>query len=308
MKKSLALLSSLIFMLSACSNDLSTPAISDIQNVEQIQSFANDDAEAQKIINENKEELQAISQRLFMQYYADDAEVVLPSTKLKNSSAPITKGGVFFNILNKSKVAQKLAYLISDYPVRAKFNAHGISDSTPRITPQEIAKLKSILKPGDLILCGNDDSFIHAIVYFGNDLIIHALASKVKGPQKMLGVVKETLTQYLTRASRDKFVVLRYRNLNTADLPKVRSYAESQVGKGYDTLFLINSDERFYCTELVYKSIMQLSNPPRIYPHKEKLGWQIITNEDFMDSPDLETIWTFNKKRPAVGELHPYNN
>jgi hypothetical protein len=306
MKKSLILFSSLFILLSACSRDLNTPDMMTLQPVDQVDSLAVDDNQAQNIVNSSRNELTTITETLFMQYFADGMEIPMKNTNgFINNLAE--KGGMLFNILNKSKIAQSIGYALSDYPVRAKFNKHGTPDNTPRITPPEIEKLKSILKPGDLILCGNDDSFIHAILYTGNDQIIHSLATKVEGPQKFLGVVKETLTAYLTRSSRDKFVVLRYNNLVPADFQSAVEYASRQVGKGYDTLFLLNSDQRFYCTELVYQSLMHMNNPPQVFPHKEKLGWKLITNEDFMDSPDLSTVWTFNIKRPPVAQLHQYN-
>jgi uncharacterized protein YycO len=100
---------------------------------------------------------------------------------------------------------------------------------------------------------------------------------------------------------------LRDKNLNLNEFSKSVSYANEQVGKPYDTLFLINSESKFYCTELVYQSVMQMKNPPRLFPHKVKMGWMLITNEDIMDSPDLTTVWTLNKERPAAGKIHKYN-
>ncbi len=305
MKKYFVLVSSLLVFLSACSREINVPDFTGLQPVNQAQEMAVPDPEAENIINGNRAEINAITENLFMQYFADGMEIpVIKNSILKNNLQE--KGGMLFNLLNKSRVAQKLGYMLADYPVRAKFNKHGIADSTPRINIQETSILKSMLKPGDLILCGNDDSFIHAILYAGNDIIIHSLATKVEGPQKFLGVVKETLTAYLTRSSRDKFVVLRYKGLTPVDLKRAVDYASAQVGKGYDTLFLLNSDERFYCTELVYQSLMHMENGPRVFPHNEKMGWKLITNEDFMDSPDLETVWTFNIKRPQPARLHQY--
>lgn len=297
MKKSLVVLSSFIILLSGCQNDESLLVNPDSQ-VQQVQSLAASDAEAEKTINANQKELDAVATRIFAEYFADETDVTV-----KNDVMVQNKGGILFNLLNKSKIAQKVAYTLSNYPVKAKFNKHGVADNLPKINSQQINTLLGVLKPGDLILCGNDDSFVHAILHTGNGQIVHSLASK---DPKFWGVVKEPLTTYLNRSSRDKFVVLRYKNLDSKELAKSVKYAEEQVGKPYDTLFLMNSESRFYCTELVYQSVMQMSNPPKVYPHKAQIGWQLVTNEDFMDSPDLETVWTLNKTRPAVAKLHKY--
>lgn len=297
MKKSLVLFSSLLVFLTSCQTD-DTLNQSLIQTNEQVQSLSVEDKEAEKIISDNQKELEALTKNVFAQYFADDTDVTVT-----NDVVVQNKGGMLFNLLNKSKFAQKIAYTLSNYPVKAKFNKHGVADNVPRINDAQTSNLLSVLKAGDIILCGNDDSFVHAILHTGNGQIVHSLASK---DPKFWGVVKEPLTQYLKRSQRDKFVVLRYKNLNPSEFAKSVKYAEEQVGKPYDTLFLMNSETKFYCTELVYQSVMQMSNAPKVYPHKAKMGWNLITNEDFMDSPDLETVWTLNKQRPATAKLHKY--
>lgn len=297
MKKSLVLFSSLFVLLASCQNDESLNQVN-IDSSSQVQTLSTDDKSAQDSINGNKKEITSISQSLFNEYFSDDTEYTATNAVVVNN-----KGGMLFNLLNKSTFAQKIAYSISNAPVKAKFNKHGVADNVPKINQEQTTKLLSVLSKGDLILCGNDDSFVHAILYTGNGQIVHSLASK---DPKFWGVVNEPLTQYLNRASRDKFVVLRYKNLNAEEVSKSIKYAQSQVGKPYDTLFLMNSETRFYCTELVYQSVMQMSNAPKVYPHKAKFGWNLVTNEDFMDSPDFETVWTLNKQRPAVAKLHKY--
>jgi uncharacterized protein YycO len=307
MKKSLALFTSVIFLLYGCSNEFSDPSFSQLQPVPQVETVTAQDYEAESIANSNKDSIAAVAETIFAQNFADDLYVP-PSNKITPVNVTQNlqqKGGMLYSILSKSKLAQKVGYLVADYPIRAKFNQKSKPDNIPNINEQQISELKSVLKPGDIILCGNNGSFIHSILYLGNDVIVHALATKGEG-KTFTGTIKETLSEYLFRAHRDKFVVLRYKNLDPNELTKVFDYASKQVGKSYDSLFLMNSDTRFYCTELVYQSLMQMNNPPRMIPHKASMGWQLITNEDFMDSPDFETIWTFNKIRPPVATLHTY--
>lgn len=297
MKKSLAIVSSLIILLSSCGQE--NDILSLDNNIQEINTLSTDEKENQKLAEENSKDIDSISRTLFTQYFEDEVTVDIP----QNSVVVQNKGGFLFNLLNKSKIAQNIAYKISNYPVKAKFNKKDKPDQLPRINEQQTNELLNVLKPGDLILCGNDASFVHAILYTGNGNIVHSLASK---NPKYWGVVKEPLTQYLKRAERDKFVVLRDKNLDVNEFSKSVKYAEEQVGKPYDTLFLMNSETRFYCTELVYQAVMQMKNPPKIFPHKVKMGWVLITNEDIMDSPDLATVWTLNKQRPSVGKIHKY--
>lgn len=297
MKKSLVLFSSLLVLITSCQNDSSLTQVN-MDPVDQVQALSVEDKQAQSTVNDNKKEVVSISQSLFNEYFSDDTEFSATNAVVINN-----KGGMLFNLLNKSTFAQKIAYSISNAPVKAKFNKHGVADTIPKINQEQTEKLLSVLKTGDIILCGNDDSFVHAILYTGKGQIVHSLASK---DPKFWGVVNEPLTQYLKRASRDKFVVLRYKNLKAEEVSKAVKYAQDQTGKPYDTLFLMNSETRFYCTELVYQSLMQMSNAPKVLPHKVKYGWNLITNEDFMDSPELETVWTLNKQRPAVAKLHKY--
>lgn len=311
MKKSLAvlLLISTMFTSACGTDDLSNSILPDdnissvqAQSTKKTQSLNMTDAQIEKAINDNKANIQKVAEMIYMSEFADESEVANYSSK--NAFVdPSFNGGAIFNILNKSELARKLVTSIGNYAVKKKFSKPDTPDKFPVINQQQTDELLSVLKPGDIMLCGIDDSFIHAIVYAGNGIIIHSLGSP---NPKYWGVIKEPLTTYLKRSDRDKFVVLRYKNATQDDINKEINFAAQQVGKPYDSLFLINDDTRFYCTELVFRALMNMNNPPKVYPHKEKFGWELIANEDFMDSPDLETVWTLNKDRAPIGKLHSY--
>jgi hypothetical protein len=183
---------------------------------------------------------------------------------------------------------------------------HPEAKPNPRITidSAEFAQLEKTLKPGDLILCGNDDSFVHGIVYIGNGEIVHALAQDWPGRKRNaadflfdggawladraplpkswreavsmrfhalprstsdgIGVIHESLREYFARAHRDNFVVMRNSKLTAQDAETIRKYALAQVGKPYDYGFSTFDDTRMYCTEVVAKSAAQGSHPARI--------------------------------------------
>ena len=193
--------------------------------------------------------------------------------------------------LTNDKTLREQAYTKSDPIVQRVFGMPGKPDALPRLNAQDMQAFKSALQPGDVIQCGNDGSFIHGVFYVGNDVIIHALAEPMNG-KKMVGVLRETLTGYFERVERDSVVVLRP-HWTPAQLKTGIAYAESQVGKGYDTLFLTNSQDRFYCTELVYK-ILTTATVARIQPRLVKDAWPVVMNEELRKSPDLTVVYTKN--------------
>lgn len=182
---------------------------------------------------------------------------------------------------------------------------HAEKAPNPRITvaSAEYAELKKSLKPGDIILCGNDDSFVHGIVYLGNGEIVHSLAQEKPNRKRNfadsifdsgawlaeraplpaswreaiamrfralprstgdgIGVIHETLDSYWGRAHRDNAVVLRNPNMTPQDLEAMKRYALAQVGKPYDYGFATFDDSRMYCTEVVAKTLRQGSHAPR---------------------------------------------
>ncbi|MEK7433154.1 MAG: YiiX/YebB-like N1pC/P60 family cysteine hydrolase [Cyanobacteriota bacterium] len=300
MKKLLALLISTTAIFSACSKaDINSDLVNDT-NLEALASTKK--TVSQKVINENKDNIQKVAKGIFTNKFADGLKPKTSKNDFDNLN-PAFNGEVIFNSLNNNEIDKTSLYLLSDDAVRKEFSKHGTPDSLAKITDTQANQLLSVLKAGDIILCGNDDSFIHTIVYEGNGVIIHSLASL---DPKYWGVVKESLKTYLGRSERDKFVVLRAKNITSDDIKKELEFANKQVGKPYDSLFLFNSGDRFYCTELGYQSILAMTTKVRVLPHKEKYGWQIVSNDDFMDSPDFDTVWTLGRERAAIGKNHTY--
>jgi hypothetical protein len=193
--------------------------------------------------------------------------------------------------LIRDRALREKAYKTSDTIIDRLFNRPGKADAIPRLNAQDMQTFKSKLQAGDVIQCGNDGSFIHGVFYVGRDVIIHALAEPMNG-KRMIGVVKETLTDYFARVERDQVVVLRP-HWSPAQLKTAVAFAEAQVGKGYDSLFLTESPDRFYCTELVYKTLTA-AKVARIQPRLVKDAWPIVMNEELRQSPDLSVVYTKN--------------
>lgn len=216
-----------------------------------------------------------------------------------------TQGLSIFKTLHDDTALRNAVYPLSHEMLIKEFNKPSQLDNIPPVSIKEKAHMRQILKPGDVILCGNNGSFVHSMLYIGQGQVVHSLATQPGSGQRLWGVVREALDTYFARGERDTFVVLRPREIK--GIENAVQYAQDQQGKPYDSLFLLNLADRFYyCTELVYHALKRLSQPPRVFPHRVRFGWQNVTVEDFMDSPDFQTVWERNFTRPAVGRLHQY--
>jgi len=168
-------------------------------------------------------------------------------------------------------------------------------DDIPPIEMPEIQHMKSRLQPGDILMNGNNGSFIHGILYVGKDaelqarleqqwslppgtladegLIIHALGSdssrtvEINGKKTFLaqsgtGVVIDTIDRYSQRHPRDVMIAVSVPGASEADRQAVVAEAKKHIGAPYDFSFNTGDDERMYCTELVMKSWLASSAPP----------------------------------------------
>ena len=142
-------------------------------------------------------------------------------------------------------------------------------DGISRIENKDIQKLLPNLKPGDVILNGNNGGLSHAAMYVGDGEIIHSMATTktmrgkggavwdaIKdvfgfGPKdSKTGVIREGFGEFLDRFERDTYVILRREELEPDQVQKGVAHLESLVGKPYDYDFSSGDDE-YYCTELV---------------------------------------------------------
>jgi hypothetical protein len=162
-------------------------------------------------------------------------------------------------------------------------------DALPTIDRQEIKDLKAHIKPGDIIMTGNNGSFIHGIIYVGQDkamqaqlekkwnmapgtldgegLILHSLAADhgadieidgktVHQPPGGTGVIMDTIERYTGRNPRDVMLAVSVKGATEADRKAVIAEGKKMVGRGYDNGFDTFDDRDIYCTEFIYKSWM----------------------------------------------------
>lgn len=218
--------------------------------------------------------------------FMEDGEVRMMAPPVVPSEAQV-KGGFWYQSMVKSSVLRGIGYGLAAWPVKRHFSKPSAKDTIAPVRGAELEALKASLQPGDVIQCGNDGSFVHAIFYLGDDRIVHALAQAGFG-KKSIGVIDETLTAYFNRVERDKVVVLRPK-WTPEQLGIAHDYAMAQVGKKYDTLFLTDSDDRHYCTELVYQCLTR-AGVAKIQPKVAKFKWRLVTNEEIRRSADLQLV------------------
>ncbi|PKL75393.1 MAG: hypothetical protein CVV27_15625, partial [Candidatus Melainabacteria bacterium HGW-Melainabacteria-1] len=162
-------------------------------------------------------------------------------------------------------------------------------DANPPIDSKELNHLKAALKPGDIIMSGNNGSFIHGIVYVGQDpelqaqlekkwqlapgslngegMILHSLAAdhgadvelngqKFHQPAGGTGVIIDTIERYNARNPRDVMIAVEVKGTTEADRQAVIAEGKKMIGRGYDNGFNTFDDRDIYCTEFVYKAWM----------------------------------------------------
>ena len=235
-----------------------------------------------------------------------------------------------------------------DNPVYRKvvdkvFDSSKPDNGIPKLTVSQIEQMRQHLKPGDALLNGNNGSFIHGIVYVGQDadlqaqlerkwnlpagslhdqgIIIHALASDhpavingVTLPEAGTGVVLDTLESFVQRHPRDLMVAMSPTRMTDADRRAVVAAAKAEIGKPYDYVFDPTDESRMYCTKLVEHSLESVANAPRIdrqlFPlasipgtNKGVLPQEMVMNDGLLMSPDMQIAWA----SPYVEKLQPFH-
>lgn len=169
------------------------------------------------------------------------------------------------------------------------------ADNLPAIDRKELNNMKEHLKKGDIIMSGNDGSFIHGIMYVGKDsqlqeqlekkwnlpkgalkdegIIIHSLLTdsekdvEINGKKEHIGasgsgVNADTIERYTARHPRDVMVAATIKDTSDKDRESAVNSMKSFIGKDYDRYFDKNDDKEMYCTEAVMKAWESSSKPP----------------------------------------------
>ncbi len=146
-------------------------------------------------------------------------------------------------------------------------------DAAKRVTPEILAKLAPLLRPGDVFITRHDDAMSnlflpgfwpHGALYIGDKAARKALgvgfaqdwqASTTDDGICILEAKKDgvLLRRLEDTLHVDAFVVLRP-NLAQADIAKALNRGLSHTGKLYDFIFDFGTADRLVCTEVIYRA------------------------------------------------------
>lgn len=162
-----------------------------------------------------------------------------------------------------------------------------------RVTPRVLAKVWSVLEPGDIIVTRHDDAMSnlflpgfwpHAAFYIGSYEQRQSLGLMDELGQeadiveaKKDGVKFRNLAETL---SVDAFVVLRPK-LSAEERREAVRKAMSHAGKRYDFLFDFSRSDRLACTEVVYRSYHAIG--PVKFQLQEHAGRKCLSAENLLD-------------------------
>jgi len=182
--------------------------------------------------------------------------------------------------------------------------ANAAADNLPPVDKKEINNMKSHLKPGDIILNGNDGGFIHGILYVGKDpqlqqqlekkwnmpkgalkdegIILHSLVVdedkeiENNGKKEVIkaggtGPIIDTIERFVQRHPRDAMIAVAPKDATDKTRKEAIDKGKEFVGKKYDRGFNTFDDKEMYCTEFVMKAWLGTSNPPEFKTQKHPL-------------------------------------
>jgi uncharacterized protein YycO len=153
--------------------------------------------------------------------------------------------------------------------------------------------VKSLLKPGDIILQKNEGAIIMQAmskVVTGSDFVHAAL---YEGDGKMLesvvrGVREASVDEYLRGENSVQIVRPHYES--EADLQAAIEFAKEQKGKPYNMLFDDRTKESYYCTQLVREAFQAMPHPIEVHV-SDFMGKHIVGAGAFQNIPDAEVIY-----------------
>lgn len=223
----------------------------------------------------------------FEQREGRPGEVTLQRMKAANRSRSARKTSRAWRNLRKqsSYVATLVTSSITNIPFPT--NVDPFPD-------HERARVKSLLKPGDIILqkdehcpimqtvskAATGSDFVHAALYIGGGHIVESVVE---------GVRKGDVDVYLQ--GKNSIQVIRPGYKTRKDRDAAIAFARKQIGKPYNVLFSEKSDESFYCTQLVREALRSMPHPLEV-PVSSPGGKEVVGTRAFQEMKDRKVIYS----------------
>lgn len=162
-------------------------------------------------------------------------------------------------------------------------------------SPEQIADIKSKLKPGDIILTKNKHKqtfyfmlngafghkYSHAATYAGNGEIVDSYDKPDR--QKLDDVLNRITDCAIIRANYDD-TEQPYRNIK---------YQDDQIGKPYDSYFNLRDESAHYCSELTLRGLEASGLETKVQGHT-LLNQPFILPDDFLHVEGFDVIGHFS--------------
>jgi hypothetical protein len=171
------------------------------------------------------------------------------------------------------------------------FMGRRIPSTMPEVSPEKMDELREKIKPGDVLMSADlsypgwsrmeywaiGSHYTHAALAGSDGFVYEAVGE---------GVIKTTLNEFLE--GRKKIAVARP-GLDEKQAETATEYAKSHLGKPYDGVFNFGSDDEFYCSELVAKSI-KAADVNKAAPMGKIFGKDAVSPDVWRKTPGIEVI------------------
>lgn len=171
--------------------------------------------------------------------------------------------------------------------------------SHSRLSGDIVAEGVSKAQPGDLIMTNDDGNYMIEILQKltgGAAHWTHNYMVDNDGTVMDILIDQEGPTRWpLEHAFTDNChaQILRPRYKSAESLEKTLEAARSRFGQmGYDFKFDLESDDNQYCQEYAYKAIKDGAPEISIEPRKALFLRNIVSAEEFQESPDIGEVWS----------------
>lgn len=176
-------------------------------------------------------------------------------------------------------------------------NPHYTSHS--RLSGPIVAEGVAQAQPGDLIMTNDDGNYMIEIMQKltgGGAHWTHNYMVDNDGTVMDILLDQDGPTRWpLEHAFTDNChaQILRPRYASEESKQKTLDAARSRFGKiGYDFKFDLKSDDAQYCQEYAYKALQEGSPEISIEPRKALFLRDIVSAEEFQNSPDIDEVWS----------------
>ena len=171
--------------------------------------------------------------------------------------------------------------------------------SHPRLSGDIVEEGVAHAKPGDIIMTNDDGNFMIEIMqkltggnaHWTHNYIVDNDGTVMDILQDQPGPTRWPLSHAFTDNGHAQ--ILRPRYKNEESIEKTLEAARSRFGNmSYDFKFDLKSDDAQYCQEYAYKALQDGAPEIRIEPRKALYLRDLVSAEEFQESPDIDEVWS----------------